>query len=230
MGTAGILTVGNELLNGETDETNGDFLHNRLLERNVRVVFRGIVGDRPGDIITQLRLHRHLDAMLVTGGIGPTHDDLTRQATAHAFNRPLQLHEEAARALRDHYGEDFNNPRQSMANLPRGSEVHILRDVPALAFTVENTTVFPGIPHLLRLLFDRVAERFGGTPLHRESLEFTAREADLAPALASLQDEFDSLEVGSYPKLNGTVTVVLRGEDETVVDRARSHLEKRIDL
>lgn len=228
MSTAYIVVVGDELLNGEIQDQNGPWLIQELSTRGVTVRGMSILPDEPDLVADCIRRNLHLDHVLVTGGIGPTHDDRTREAVARALDRPREIHPEVMGWLNANHGDEVeqNDAIREMANLPEGSEAICLDDQPASAFRVENVFIFPGIPPFLKALFLKWDGHFHGADQHTRTLVFQAREVDIAGTLESLQNEFPELQFGCYPRENGRLIVKIRGTRAEKLDQARDQLRE----
>jgi molybdenum cofactor synthesis domain-containing protein len=222
--TAGVLVVGDEVLSGEVRDENGPWLVARLSALGSRVVRVAIVPDRLDDVVEELsRLRADADAVLVSGGIGPTHDDVTRPAVARSLGVPLERHADAEARVRSWYGDKTTDAELTMALLPRGSRLLRGARTGTLGFAVAGVYVLPGVPYLLRDLVEGAASEFAGEALHRAEVATTLREGEIAVDLARIQGAALDVAIGSYPMphRDGTWTtrVVVRSVDEA---RARS--------
>jgi molybdenum cofactor synthesis domain-containing protein len=207
MTTAAMLVIGDEILTGKVHDSNSHALARVLFSRGVRLRRVVVVPDDVDDIAESLRaLSRAHDHVFTSGGIGPTHDDVTYEAVARAFGRTLTLHAPTFERMRAHYiakdGNDgaLNAARRRMAELPSGAEVLLPGAnlwVPVVY--VENVYVLPGIPSLFELLLDGMKERFTGEPIHRRLVYTWKPEGDIAAGLDSLQKRYPMVQIGSYP-------------------------------
>ncbi len=218
MKTAGILIVGDEVLSGEVRDENGPWLIARLSGLGTRVVRMAVVPDREAAIVEELkRLRADADAVLVSGGIGPTHDDVTRQAVAAALGVPLTEHPDAVRRVEAWYAGQVTPAERAMALLPKGARVLEGPKTKTLGFAVAGLYVLPGVPFLLRDLVDGAAADFAGPPLLREVIHTDLREGEIADDLTRIQASALDVAIGSYPTL-GTdgrwrTRIVVRSED-----------------
>ena len=170
------------------------------------------------------------DIVLTSGGVGPTHDDITLAAVGAAFERPLQPEPTLVAAIRDHYGEGVNDDLLSMAKVPEGAE--LIQPAPFFLpiFRIETVHIFPGDPDALRLLFEAWKETLRRSPFHLVKLELDVDEGALAPALRTLEETHApaGLAIGSYPRFDAgapyRVLVTLEAKDHDVVQRAASEL------
>ncbi len=209
-----ILIIGDEILSGEIADENGPWLITRLAEAGVRAVRQLVVPDDEAVIVTELsRLRGLADAVVVSGGIGPTHDDVTRAAVAEALGLSLAVHPEAIERIRGYYGARATDAELAMAQLPEG--VYVL----------------PGVPFLVRDLIEGVACEFTAEPLHKRELRSDLREGEIAAHLARFQGEMPDVAIGSYPVCEGGcwhVRIVLRGSDPVRLAAVADEIEPRL--
>lgn len=214
--TAAMLVVGNEILSGRTRDANIQYLGAALGELGIRLVEARVVGDDLDAIVAALdALRAHHSYVFTSGGIGPTHDDVTAVAVARAFGRPLERHPEAVRRLVRFYGADINPERLKMAEVPAGAE---LIDNPishAPGFRLGNVYVFAGVPRIMQAMFEGIRHSLKGGPrMLSETVTILIPEGRLAAGLARLQVGNPRVEIGSYPFSHGDrkgVRVVVRG-------------------
>ena len=225
---AAVVTVGDELLSGDTTNTNATWLCDELDARGVDVERVAVVPDRVADIARVVNEYRaEYDATVVTGGLGPTHDDVTMKSVAAAFGRDAVEHEEALEWLEEHGGYTREDLTEGTAYLPAGARVLHNEVGVAPGAVVGSVYVLPGVPDEMTAMFESVADEFSGTRKHTETVEADEPESALLDRLAALQEEFD-VSVGSYP--GDYVRVKITGTDEDVVAAAADWLEKRVDL
>lgn len=229
MATAEILIVGDEILHGEVKDQNGPWLIQRLSDRGIEVNRMTVIPDEPENIAGEIQRIRNeeepADYVLVTGGIGPTHDDRTREGISLGLNREQEINKQVLDWLNQYYGEDINDARRRMANLPVDSEAILLKNTPAIAFRTDNLFVFPGIPELMKPLFEKWEDQFTPVDLASRSLNIRAREGDIADVLNELQEEFTECSLGCYPHPDGTLTLKIRGRNEKRVQEAHGRLK-----
>ena len=223
---AAVVTVGDELLAGRTTNTNATWLCERLAERGVTVERVTTVPDRIEDISAVVGDYSAAyDAVLVTGGLGPTHDDLTMEAIAATFGRDLETDETALEWLEEH-GYSRSDLTTGTADLPAGSRpLHNEAGV-APGAVLENVYVLPGVPTEMRAMFETVAEEFTGARVYRETVVADEPESALLDRLETLNREFD-VSVGSYP--GESVRLELSGPDEETVAAAAAWLRERVE-
>ena len=222
--TAAVVVIGNEILSGRTRDANLGYLARALAAAGIPVREARVVADDEAAIVEAVNALRARHAyVFTTGGIGPTHDDITAAAIARAFGVPFGRNAEAERRLRGYYDpEKVNAARLSMADMPAGVE---LIDNPvsvAPGFRLENVYVLPGVPKILEAMVDELVPRLaGGTPLVSRALTVFCAEGELAATLAELEAARPGVELGSYPFFRqgrfGT-TVVVRGPQAAAVD------------
>ncbi|ESP88060.1 competence/damage-inducible protein A [Candidatus Halobonum tyrrellensis] len=224
---AAIVTVGDELLSGETVDTNASWLAARLAERGVDVERVTTVPDRVDDIAAAVAEYRGAyDAVLVTGGVGPTHDDVTMDGVAAAFGVELAADEEALAWLADHGGYAGDDLDEGTTHLPAGARpLHNEAGV-APGCVIESVYVFPGVPAEMEAMFEGVAGEFSGERRYAEHVETSEPESTLLDRFETLRAEFD-VTVGSYP--GDGVRVKLAGTDPAEVERAAAWLRERVD-
>jgi molybdenum cofactor synthesis domain-containing protein len=228
-----VIAIGNELLSGKVRDENVSYLAGELRRLGVRLALALFVADEPQAIADALSFARaHADAVFTTGGVGPTHDDITLRALAGALGLGLERNATLAQAIEEYYGASVNEDVLSMADMPVGAE--LLQPAPFFLPIVrlENIYVFPGDPRALRLLFDAWKEDLRQTPWHLIRFELDAEEGGLAPLLRDLQDGHAGLEVGSYPRFDKgapyRVLVTLEGKQVDEVERAHAVLRERL--
>ena len=232
--SAALLVVGDEILSGEVEDQNTPFLTRRLWELGILVERIVVVGDRRDVIAEELRrmVPSH-DFVLVTGGMGPTHDDVTRQAVADALDLPLEAHGEARELLSADYGERLTPSEAAMAELPRGSRVMRGRQQLAFAFRVQSVIVFPGVPVLLQDIFEMAAELLLSSPFFKETLWVRGKEGDFSEPLGEIQGAHPAVGIGSYPVfVDGRYRckLVLRSRDAAALRRATEDIQGRLQV
>jgi molybdenum cofactor synthesis domain-containing protein len=229
--TACLIIIGNEILSGRTVDANLSYVATRLGEIGIRMAEARIVPDDEAAIVEAVNACRARHTyVFTTGGIGPTHDDITAASVAKAFGRRYERNREAERRLLAYYPpERVNEARMSMADMPEGVA---LIDNPisvAPGFRIENVHVLPGVPQIMQAMLDGVLPTLKGGPrVHARAITVLAPEGDVAAAgLGDLQARFPMLEIGSYPFWRpegpGT-TIVLRGTEEARIAAAAGEL------
>jgi molybdenum cofactor synthesis domain-containing protein len=224
--TACAIIIGNEVLSGRTVDANLAYLGKELNDLGIRLMEARIVRDDEDAIVDAVNTCRGaFDYVFTTGGIGPTHDDITAASIAKAFGVRLMRNGEAMALLAGHYRpEDFNEARRKMADIPEGAK---LLDNPvskAPGFQIGNVFVLPGVPMIMRAMFEGFRHRLvGGAPwLSRSVVAFTT-EGSLASGLRAVQGNHPQVEIGSYPFLRSGrlgVNLVVRTADRAALDAA----------
>jgi molybdenum cofactor synthesis domain-containing protein len=224
--TACVLVIGNEVLSGRTRDANLPFLAARLAGLGVRLMEARVIPDDPAAIIAVLNeVRARYSYVFTTGGIGPTHDDVTAEAVARAFGVALRRHPLAEALLRQHYRpEDLNAARLRMADIPEGAALIDNPVSKAPGFRLGNVFVMAGVPRIMQAMFDAVAPTLaGGPPLKARTLWAYVHEGDLAEDLRAIQARHPATEIGSYPFVRGGrlgTSIVVRGSEAKAVDAA----------
>ncbi len=222
--TARIVIIGNEVLSGEVEDRNIHYLARRLSGLGTKVASILVVPDEDDAITEGIRGGLSLyDRILLTGGIGPTHDDRTRESVAQSLSIPLAVHAEAEQRLRKGYGPGITPAELKMALLPHGARVLPGQKTGVFGFAVDKIYVFPGVPDLLVDIFEAVAPEFSGRPDHRVELMTRLREGDFADGLTAIQARHPGVAIGSYPVRdeNGWfVRLIFKGADPAAVEAA----------
>lgn len=228
---AALLIIGDEILSGRTQDKNLGYLASWLNEAGIQMAEARVVPDEPADIIEAVNaLRARYDYVFTTGGIGPTHDDITAECIAKAFDLPLTLHPEAFRRLNEYYhAGDFSKARQRMAHTPKGA---VLIDNPvsiAPGFQVENVFVMAGVPKIMQAMLEQIRPRLKtGKKVWSRALTIHAPESRMAEKLAEIQDAHEGVTLGSYPFFRdekvGT-QIVVRSVDQRMIDKAFAMLK-----
>jgi molybdenum cofactor synthesis domain-containing protein len=232
--TACILIIGNEILSGRTPDANLVFLARGLTELGIRLREARVIADDTGVIVSTVNeVRRAFDYVFTTGGIGPTHDDITAQSVADAFGVPLIVHPEAKRLLESHYPPGhLNEARLRMAMVPEGAVLLPNPISRAPGFQIGNVFVLPGVPNIMQGIFEQLKHRLvGGTKMLSRSISCHLPEGTLAKDLGELQARYPDLEIGSYPYFRRGdfgVTLVLRGTEKARLATAVQELNALI--
>jgi len=229
-----VVTVGDELLAGDTVNTNAAWLGEQLDRRGARPERIVVVPDRVGEIAAEVnRLRAEYNAVIVTGGLGPTHDDLTMEGVAAALGVPVEPSEDALGWYDDHPEYAQEDLVDGTADLPRGARLLPNSEgvAPGAICSGEDGVpiyVLPGVPEEMKAMFESVADEFEGQLRERAFVETSEPESALIDRFQALQDRFDGVTVGSYPGQE-RVRVKLEGEDPQAVSNAAEWLEARIE-
>jgi molybdenum cofactor synthesis domain-containing protein len=230
--TAAIVVIGNEILSAKVVDENGPFLARELRSLGVELRRIETVPDEIPLIIDALR--RCLASakwVFTSGGIGPTHDDVTIAAVAQAFGRPVVLDETTMQLLRARYGASLNAARTRLAEVPEGARVEFHEGYLFPVISLDNVTILPGVPSLLREGFTRIRERFRVAPIFSRALYFTLGEGALAEHLDATVARYPSVAIGSYPRFDDAdyrVKVTFDGRSEPEVRDAAAFLRARL--
>ncbi len=218
-----ILVVGNEILSGEINETNAAYMSRRVTSMGHRVSRIVVVPDIVDEIAEELRRLMKYDFVFVTGGLGPTHDDVTAEAIAKATGRKLVFSEEAGKIVQR--WTDSKEVVEKIATIPEGSEVIENNAGVAPAFVVENVAVMPGVPAEMRDTFEKIVRRFAEEDYHVDYLRVDGLEENIVGYLNKVVERFPDIEIGSYPK-PGYVLVKFSGRDASRVEDAKKYFER----
>src|SRR5882724_1480514 len=233
--TACLLIIGNEILSGRTKDANLQFLALELNKLGVRLMEVRVIPDIEDTIVATVNaVCSKFDYVFTTGGIGPTHDDITADSIAKAFGVGISEHPEAVARMTRHYGDAalFTPARRRMARVPHGGT---LVDNPvsvAPGFQMENVFTFAGIPKVAEAMFQSMKHRLvGGDPVLSRTVRTNLPEGIIAEPLGALQKRYEDIEIGSYPAFrNGrpSVSLVLRGTDDARLATATAELIQTI--
>jgi len=223
--TAAMLVIGNEVLSGRTREANGWLAAQKLFEKGCRLGEIAVVPDIQDMIVETLNRLRHsYDAVITSGGIGPTHDDITMQSVAAAFDVELIEHRHIVRLMSEHYGEGgMNEGRRRMARVPRGAQLIRCKKTIAPGARIGNVYVLAGVPDIFASQLETILPDFGDTPFMRREIEVNMAESRYAGQLADIQQQYPDVEIGSYPSRCGpkaTGKICLSSQDETRLRQA----------
>jgi molybdenum cofactor synthesis domain-containing protein len=226
MPSAGILVIGNEILSGKVEDTNSPYLSRELRALGVDLQRILVIPDDVEIIARETRvMSEAYDYVFTSGGIGPTHDDLTMDGIASAFGVPIERSESIVNRLQRAIGNDLNQSQLKMALVPKGAQ---LLDVGDLWFPVvifENVHILPGIPELLRKKFESISQRFKGVPILLKRVYVKRLESEIAESLNDLLGDFPELMLGSYPKIGVDAFHVLL----TLESRDAGYLQSALD-
>jgi molybdenum cofactor synthesis domain-containing protein len=235
MSTAGILIIGNEILTGKVQDENAPYLLRELRKLGVDVPRVHVIPDEIDVIAEEVAgFSKQFQYVFTSGGVGPTHDDVTMDGVALAFERKLVRHPRMEELLRSALrGRPANDSHLKMTAIPEGSELIETADLWFPLVRVENVYVFPGIPRLLQAKFEGARSRFVGRRVYLRNVYVTCIETEIAQDLHDLLAEYPALMVGSYPKLSeeGYRTLItLESRDESYVNSALDSLVGRIPV
>jgi molybdenum cofactor synthesis domain-containing protein len=232
--TAAFAIIGNEILSGRTQDSNLAYVAQGLEKLGIRLREARVVPDIEDEIVAAIdALRARYDYVFTSGGIGPTHDDITAASIAKAFSLPIIRHPDAVKALQRHYAPgDLTDARLKMADMPEGS---LLIDNPvsnAPGFQIGNVFVMAGVPAIMRAMFDGLRQRLvGGEPMLQRTISCGLGEGAIAADLNEVQQRFPAVEIGSYPFFRrgafGT-SLVLRATDAVLLAAAADEVKAMV--
>ena len=232
--TAAMLVIGDEILSGRTRDANTQVLAQMLGEVGVQLREARAISDDENEIVAAVNaLRGRYDYVFTSGGIGPTHDDITAEAVGKAFGAPTGIRDDARKLLEDHYGDDINDARLRMARIPEGAS--LIRNPVSIApgFRLENVFVMAGVPKIFAAMLDDVHGQIGGgAKMHEVSLVVPVPEGQISAPLAQVAAVHPDVSIGSYPRMSSVgkfvVTVVARSTDEAALAAAKGALREMI--
>ena len=238
---AAILIIGNEILSGRTQDTNTSTIALWLNSIGVKVVEVRVIPDIEKTIIDTLnQLRKVNDYVFTTGGIGPTHDDITAKSISKAFSIDYEIHKEAFKILEAYYKPgEFNEGRQKMVWMPKDAKLILNPTSGAPGFNVENVFCLPGVPSILKSMLGGLKnEIVGGQPILSHTISLRTVESEIAESLTNVQNKNKDVEIGSYPFFQAGklgVSIVLRSENQSKIDVCNSQIidfvnEKKIEI
>ncbi|MAD14445.1 MAG: competence/damage-inducible protein A [Pelagibacteraceae bacterium] len=231
--TAGIIIIGNEILSGRTVDKNTSFIATWLNDRGISVEETRVIPDKEKIIIDTVReLKRKFAYIFTTGGIGPTHDDITAESISKVFGQKYQYHPEAYKILEKFYkNQDFNDGRKKMAKMPEHAKLIPNPKTFAAGFYVENVFVLPGVPSILQAMIPQLDNIIKtGKKILSSSIDTGLRESLVAEGLSRLQDKYKNIDIGSYPYFKekpGTV-LVLRTTEKELLKKCEEEVKKLV--
>ena len=226
--TAGIIIIGNEILSGKVVDTNSPFLTREL--RGLGVTVRRIVTipDELDEIAAAVaEFHRVYDFVFTSGGVGPTHDDVTIEGVARGLGRRVIRHPAIEGRIREFYKDKANEARLKMSEVPEGTELIVDGRLGFPTLKCENIYVLPGIPEILEQKFQAIRDRFAASPYFLRLVYTSEGEGSIAEHLNATLAAFPELLLGSYPKIGDpeyAVKLTLESKDQDYVERALAHL------
>lgn len=226
--TAGVVVIGNEILSGKVADTNSPFLATEL--RKLGVALRRIetIPDELDDIARTVRtFHESFDHVFTSGGVGPTHDDVTIEGIARGLDRRVIRHPELEAGIRTFVQGELNAAHLKMAEVPEGAELLPDENLRFPTIRLENIYILPGIPEILRKKFAAIRSLFAAEPYHLRVIYTSYSESMIAESLNQTVSEFPELLLGSYPKMGDPeymVKLTMESKDDGYVQRAFDRL------
>lgn len=226
--TAAILVIGDEILSGKTEDQNARFLIRELRELGVALKRIHVVPDEIEDVAAAVReLSARFVHVFTSGGVGPTHDDVTLLGIARAFDVPIVRHPELAARLKTHFGVDADESHLRMADVPEGAELIAQPDTRWPMLAVRNVYILPGVPELFRKKFLAIRERFRVAPFFTRAFFTHEDEFDIAVALTAVAAAHPLVAIGSYPNFSTPdyrVKLTLESKDPAALEAAATAL------
>ena len=238
---AAILIIGNEILSGRTQDTNTSTLATWLNSIGVKVNEVRVIPDVEKTIIETVNvLRKENNYVFTTGGIGPTHDDITASSISKAFGLKYEVHKEAFKILEAYYQPgEFNEGRQRMVWMPEKAELILNPTSGAPGFSIDNVFCLPGVPSIMKSMLGGLKNKIvGGEPILSHTISLRTVESEIANSLTNVQEKNLDVEIGSYPFFHAGklgVSIVLRSEDQSKIDLCNSQIlefieEKKIEI
>jgi molybdenum cofactor synthesis domain-containing protein len=230
--TAGILLIGNEILSGKIRDENASYLCRELRSLGVDVRRIAVIPDEVALIAEEVATFaKSFDLVFTSGGVGPTHDDVTVEGVARAMGVPVVRHPELVALLERHYRGTVTEAALRMAEIPEGAELVTGGSLRFPTILMRNVYVLPGVPEIFRQKFDALRERFRDQPIHLKNVFVGIGEGTLAAYLNRLLESFPLLQLGSYPELSNPeykVKVTLESRDHGYLEQALTELLARL--
>ena len=232
---AAILIIGNEILSGRTQDTNTSTLATWLNSIGVTVNEVRVIPDIEKTIVDTLNVLRKInDYVFTTGGIGPTHDDITAQSVAKAFGLKYEIHKEGFKILEAYYKPgEFNEGRQKMIWMPEKAELILNPTSGAPGFSIENVFCLPGVPSILKSMIGGLKNKIvGGEPILSHTISLRTVESEIAKSITQIQEQNKDVEIGSYPFFHAGklgVSIVVRSEKQSKIDICNSQIMEFIN-
>ena len=238
---AAILIIGNEILSGRTKDLNTSTISSWLNGIGIRVLEVRVVPDVEEKIISSLNeLKKNFSYVFTSGGIGPTHDDITAESVSKCFDLKYEIHQSAYKILEKYYGkENFNEGRQKMVWMPSNANLILNPASGAPGFNIENVFCLPGVPSILQSMLPELKNKLvGGNPILSKTISLKTIESEIAKSLKDVQNNNKDVDIGSYPffrKGKVGVSIVMRSENQSKIDICSSQIlsfikEKKIKI
>ena len=232
---AGIIIIGNEVLSGRTKDENTSTLATWLNSLGIAVVEVKVIPDIEQTIIDTINEYRKkFNYVFTTGGIGPTHDDITAESVSKTFQIEYGFHKEAFSILEQYYKPgQFNDGRQKMAKMPVTANLIYNPTSGAPGFNVENVFSLPGVPSILKSMLGGLTNKIvGGEPIKSLTISLRTVESEIASSLTKVQNDNQDVEIGSYPFFHAGklgVSIVIRSEDQNKIDHCNAQILKFVN-
>ena len=236
--TAGILIIGDEILSGRTQDTNANFIAKNLTLSGIKLEEIKVIQDQKNIIVDSVKLFsKKYNYVFTTGGIGPTHDDITSESISEAFNKKYEINTEAFNILKKYYPEgEFNKSRQRMSMMPKDAQLIYNPITAAPGFILENVFVLPGVPKIMEVMLINVLKNLTkGKPKKITTINTNLYESKIAPFLKDIQKNYQECSIGSYPYFNffsktGGVNIVISSWTMSSLDDVEKEIIEMIKL
>jgi len=231
---AALLIIGDEILSGRTQDTNTNFLANWLNDHGVQVREVRVIPDLRSEIIENVNiLRKKYDYLFTTGGIGPTHDDITAKSISEALNLKYEYNRQAYKILKDHYKNSyFNAARKKMAKMPKGAGLILNPSSSAPGFFIKNIFVLPGVPIILKSMMHHLEQLItGGQKKLSENIKIDFPESKVSKVFSNVQNKFKDLSLGSYPFFKSGkvgVSLVISGYSSKRISSCKKQLLSKL--
>ncbi len=232
---AGIIIIGNEILSGRTKDLNTSTISKWLNSIGIKVQEARAIPDSEKIIINTVNeFRKKFNYVFTSGGIGPTHDDITSEAVSKSFNLQYEVNKEAFKILEKYYGaNEFNEGRQRMTWMPSKASLILNPASGAPGFYVENVFCLPGVPSILESMLPGLNNKLiGGKPIISKTISLRTLESEIAKSLKAVQEKNKDLDIGSYPffrKGKIGVSIVLRSKDQNKIDICSTEIMKFVN-
>ena len=236
--TAGLIIIGDEILSGRTQDTNSNYIAKKLLQVGIKLEEIIVIQDDKTAIKENvLKYSSKYSYVFTTGGIGPTHDDITSESISEAFKLKYEINSTAFEILENYYPKgEFNESRQRMAKMPSSSQLILNPMTAAPGFIIKNVYILPGVPEIMQVMFEELIKKLKkGRPKLVTTINTNLYESKIAKNLKNIQDNYPSASIGSYPYFNlvaktGGVNIVISSWDMTTIQPIVDDIIKMIEL
>ena len=232
---AAIIVIGNEILSGRTRDINVLTISNWLNELGVKLEEVRIIPDIQKTIVKTIKeVRKKFKYIFTTGGIGPTHDDITSESISKAFNVSYCFHPKAYKMLENYYGkENFNIGRKKMAKMPKNSSLILNPSSAAPGFNIKNVYCLPGVPSILKSMLGGLNNKIiGGKTILSKTLSLRTVESEISIPLEKIQNKYQNLEIGSYPFFKQGkigVSIVMRSKSVKQIEKCTKNIVRFIN-
>jgi len=236
--TAGVIVIGDEILSGRTQDTNANFIAKNLTLSGIKLEEIKVIQDQKNIIVDSVKLFsKKYNYVFTTGGIGPTHDDITSESISEAFNKKYEINKEAFNILKKYYPEgEFNKSRQRMTMMPKDAQLIYNPMTAAPGFILKNVFVLPGVPKIMEVMLINVLKNLKkGKPKKIMTINTNLYESKIAPFLKDIQKNYQECSIGSYPYFNflsktGGVNIVMSSWTMSSLDDVEKEIIEMIKL